>query len=168
MTVRRPGEPAASLGGVESVWDYPRPPRVERSARRVVVRHGGVTVADSIRCHRVLETSHPPVFYVPRADVAPGVLEPAGGSSFCEFKGTASYWDLVVGGTRVRNAAWSYEHPSPDYRVLTGAVAFYPGRVDDCTVDGERVRPQAGDFYGGWITADITGPFKGGPGTRGW
>jgi uncharacterized protein (DUF427 family) len=153
---------------MESVWDYPRPPRVEPSPARVTVTHAGVTVADSVRCWRVLETSHPPVYYVPRDDVAGGVLAAAPGSSFCEFKGSASYWDLVVGDVRVREAAWSYEHPDPDYAVLTGAVAFYPGRSDECRVGGEVVQPQAGDFYGGWITADIVGPFKGGPGTRGW
>ena len=153
---------------MESVWDYPRPPRLERSPNRVTIVHHGITVADSDRCWRVLETSHPPVYYVPREDIAAGLLESAAGSSFCEFKGTASYWDLVVGDTRVREAAWSYEHPDPGYADLTGAIAFYPGRVDACTVAGERVRPQEGDFYGGWITDDITGPFKGAPGTRGW
>jgi uncharacterized protein (DUF427 family) len=153
---------------VESVWDYPRPPRLEHTSKRVTVVHAGVTVVESDRCLRVLETSHPPVYYVPREDVRPGALEAASGRSYCEFKGTANYWDLVVGGTRVRNAAWSYEQPSPAYADLTGAVAFYPGRVDECRVAGEVVHPQEGDFYGGWITADITGPFKGGPGTRGW
>jgi uncharacterized protein (DUF427 family) len=150
------------------VWDYPRPPRVERSPKRVTIRHHGVIVVDSGRCWRVLETSHPPVYYVPRGDVAPGMLKPAIGSSFCEFKGNASYWDLDVGAARVPSAAWSYENPSKGYAELAGAVAFYPGRVDECTVGGERVRPQEGDFYGGWITGDITGPFKGAPGTRGW
>ena len=129
--------------------------------------HRGVPIVDSTRCWRVLETSHPPVYYVPRADVA-DVLRPAAGRSFCEFKGTAGYWDLVAGGATRPDAAWSYEHPSPGYEVLTGAIAFYPGRVDECTVDGERVRAQEGDFYGGWITDEITGPFKGGPGTAGW
>jgi len=160
--------PVGSRGSVESVWDYPRPPRLEVSPKRVTIVHRGVIVADSDRCWRVLETSHPPVYYVPRADVAPGVLSPASGSSFCEFKGTASYWDLAAGDVRVRAAAWSYEDPSEGYAELAGAVAFYPGRVDQCTVGGERVRPQEGDFYGGWITDDITGPFKGAPGTMGW
>ena len=153
---------------MESVWDYPRPPRLEVSPKRVTVVHRGVTVVDSERCWRVLETSHPPVYYVPREEIAAGRLEKASGSSFCEFKGTASYWDLVVGDARVREAAWSYENPSAGYAELTGAVAFYPGRVDECRVGGERVRPQEGNFYGGWITDDITGPFKGAPGTRGW
>jgi uncharacterized protein (DUF427 family) len=153
---------------MESVWEYPRPPRLERSAARVTVEHAGVMIADSERSWRVLETSHPPVYYLPRRDIADGVLEAAAGRSFCEFKGIAGYWDLVVGDLRVREAGWSYEQPSPGYAELVGAVAFYPGRVDRCTVAGEVVRPQAGDFYGGWITADISGPFKGGPGTRGW
>jgi uncharacterized protein (DUF427 family) len=153
---------------VESVWDYPRPPRLESTSARVTVTHAGRTVVDSDRCWRVLETSHPPVYYAPRADIAPGVLVPASARSFCEFKGTASYWDLVVGDVRVADAGWSYERPSPAYAEMAGAVAFYPGRVDECRVAGELVRPQEGDFYGGWITADITGPFKGAPGTLGW
>lgn len=153
---------------MESVWDYPRPPRLERSTARITIEHAGITIADSERCWRVLETSHPPVYYVPRPDLAEGVLEAAAGRSFCEFKGVAGYWDLLIGDVRVREAGWSYEQPSPGYADLQGAVAFYPGRVDRCTVAGEVVQPQPGDFYGGWITADITGPFKGGPGTRGW
>ena len=148
---------------MESVWDYPRPPRVERSAKRVRVVQAGVTVADSDRCLRVLETSHPPVFYVPRADV--GALVAAPGRSVCEFKGVASYWAFEAGGPAV---AWSYEQPRSGYEELAGAVAFYPGRVDECTVGDERVRAQEGDFYGGWITDDIAGPFKGAPGTSGW
>lgn len=135
----------------------------------MAVRHSGRTVADSDRCWRVLETFHPPVYYIPREDIAAGALRPAGGRSFCEFKGVASYWDLAVGdGPVVRDAAWTYEQPTEPYAALAGAVAFYPGRVDECRVDGELVQAQPGDFYGGWITADITGPFKGGPGTSGW
>ncbi|RKN45535.1 DUF427 domain-containing protein [Micromonospora endolithica] len=152
---------------MESVWDYPRPPRLERTTRRITVRHAGTTVADSDRCWRVLETSHPPVYYVPRADLR-AALEPAPGRTFCEWKGEASYWDLVTGDVRVREAAWSYERPTGAYAALAGALAFYPGRVDECRVDGERVEVQPGDFYGGWITSDVVGPFKGGPGTRGW
>jgi uncharacterized protein (DUF427 family) len=152
---------------VESVWDYPRPPRVESTPARITIRHAGVTVVDSVRCHRVLETSHPPVFYVPREDVQ-ATLEPSPNRSYCEFKGEANYWDLIVGETQVPNAAWSYEHPSRPYAVLTGALAFYPGRVDECRVDGELVQAQPGDFYGGWITTAVTGPFKGAPGTSGW
>ncbi|MFF5173210.1 DUF427 domain-containing protein [Micromonospora sp. NPDC000089] len=153
---------------MESVWDYPRPPRLERTGRRIGIRHAGVTVVDSDRCWRVLETSHPPVYYVPREDVTGGRLVSARGRTRCEWKGEASYWDLLVGEARVREAAWSYERPDPAYAELAGAVAFYPGRVDECTVDGERVEVQPGDFYGGWITSDVTGPFKGAPGTLGW
>ncbi|MCC0093582.1 DUF427 domain-containing protein [Streptomyces flavotricini] len=152
----------------ESVWDYPRPPRVEPDARRVVVRHRGVTLADSRACRRVLETSHPPVFYVPREDVRSDLLSRSPGATVCEWKGAASYWTLVVDGHTVRNAAWSYEDPAPEYRSIAHHFAFYPGRVDLCLVDGERVRAQAGDFYGGWITGEILGPFKGGPGSTGW
>jgi uncharacterized protein (DUF427 family) len=154
--------------GVESVWDYPRPPRLEHSAARITVTHTGQSIVDSRRCLRVLETSHPPVYYVPREDIAAGVLEPATGSSYCEFKGMASYWDLVVTGVRVPQVGWSYEQPTKPYADLTGAVAFYASRVDECRVDGELVQAQEGDFYGGWITAGITGPFKGAPGTLGW
>jgi uncharacterized protein (DUF427 family) len=121
-----------------------------------------------VRAIRVCETSHPPVYYVPREDVADGVLEPAGGGSWCEWKGEATYWDAVVGGRRVRAVGWPSEGPSPGFEQLRGAVAFYPGRVDRATVDGEQVRPQAGDFYGGWITDEVVGPFKGEPGTSGW
>jgi uncharacterized protein (DUF427 family) len=153
---------------MESVWDYPRPPRLERTPARVTVAYAGRVIVDSDRCWRVLETSHPPVYYVPRDDIADGVLEPGDGRSYCEFKGVASYWDLVVDGNRVRQAGWSYERPSPAYAEIAGAVAFYPSRVGECRVAGEPVRPQEGDFYGGWITPDIIGPFKGGPGTRGW
>jgi uncharacterized protein (DUF427 family) len=153
---------------MESVWDYPRPPRVERTWSRVTIVHAGQLIADSDRCRRVLETSHPPVYYVPRDDVADGVLQPGTGRSFCEFKGVAGYWDVVVGPDRVSQAGWSYEEPTPGYTEITSAVAFYPSRVDECRVAGELVRSQEGDFYGGWITADVTGPFKGGPGTTGW
>lgn len=151
----------------ESVWDYPRPPRAEPTARHIVARHGGAVVADSRRAVRVLETSHPPVYYLPRADV-PADLLPSDRRSFCEFKGVATYWNLRVDGLVVPDVAWSYEEPSAGYEILTGLVAFYPGRLDECTVDGERVTPQPGDFYGGWLTSDVTGPFKGGPGTLGW
>lgn len=151
----------------ESVWDYPRPPRVERSTRHIVVRHAGVTVADSRAALRVLETSHPPVYYIPRADVlAP--LRASTRRTFCEYKGVASYWDVTTGDTTLPDAAWSYESPSAGYGPLTGALAFYPSRFDECTVDDEQVTPQPGDFYGGWLTSDITGPIKGAPGTLGW
>lgn len=151
----------------ESVWDYPRPPRVEATPRRVTVRHLGVTVVDTVEAVRVLETSHPPVYYVPRESVR-AELRRAGRRTVCEFKGAADYWDLVVGDTVVPGAAWSYESPAPGYEVLAGRLAFYPSTVDECAVDGEVIVPQEGDFYGGWVTGDVVGPFKGGPGTHGW
>ena len=154
--------------GQESVWDYPRPPRVERSAAEVVVVLGGVEVCRTTRALRVLETSHPPTWYLPREDWSPGALQPATGSSFCEFKGSAGYLDVVGGDRTEERAGWTYPDPSPGYEVLRDAVAVYPGRTDRCTVDGEVVRPQEGGFYGGWVTDDVVGPFKGAPGTRGW
>jgi uncharacterized protein (DUF427 family) len=154
----------------ESVWDYPRPPRLERSNRLIRVVLGGGVIAATERAHRVLETSHPPVFYIPREDVEPGALLPSSArQTFCEFKGMASFHDAVgTDGVIVPRAAWSYASPSPGYEPIRDAVAFYPGLMDECTVDGEPVQAQEGDFYGGWITADVVGPFKGGPGTRGW
>jgi uncharacterized protein (DUF427 family) len=153
---------------VESVWDYPRPPRIEPSVRRVRVEHGGVTVVDTFDAVRVLETSHPPVYYVPRRDIRAELLTASSRRSFCEFKGAASYWHVTVDGHRSIDAAWSYEDPSPGFETLRGMIAFYPGRVDRCLLDEEAVQPQEGDFYGGWVTGEITGPFKGGPGTSGW
>ncbi|MFF4098654.1 DUF427 domain-containing protein [Streptomyces sp. NPDC001903] len=152
----------------ESVWDYPRPPRVEPDGRRVVIAHRGVVLADSRACRRVLETSHPPVFYVPPHDVRTDLLSKSQGSTFCERKGLATYWNLAVDGCTVPDAAWSYEAPSPEYGSIAGHLAFYAGRVDLCTVGGERVLAQPGDFYGGWITAEIIGPYKGASGTAGW
>jgi uncharacterized protein (DUF427 family) len=154
---------------VESVWDYPRPPRLEKSERRITIVHAGVTIADTSRAMRILETSHPPVYYIPQADIAMESLQPsARRGSFCEFKGVASYWSLDVGGRRVEDVAWSYARPSAGYAALKDHLAFYASRVDECSVDGERVVPQPGDFYGGWITSHVTGPFKGSPGTMGW
>jgi uncharacterized protein (DUF427 family) len=154
----------------ESVWDYPRPPRVERSSKLVRVVLGGGVIAESDRAHRVLETSHPPVYYVPREDIGDGAMAPSGGrGSFCEFKGAASYLDVIgTDGTRVSRAAWFYPAPSPGYEVIRDAVGFYPALMDECTLDGEVVAAQAGDFYGGWISSEVAGPFKGGPGTFGW
>jgi len=152
----------------ESVSDYPRPPALVACGRRVRIELGGVTVADSTAALRVLETSHPPTIYVPPADIAPGCIKPAAGRSFCEWKGVASYLDLVAGERREARAAWTYRDPVPAYAALRDHVAFYPSRMDACWLDDERVRAQPGDFYGGWITDDVVGPFKGGPGSRGW
>lgn len=154
--------------GQESVWDYPRPPRLVVSPRHVVIRSGAIPVADSRRAMRVLETSHPPGWYLPREDVAAGVLQPsAAASTFCEWKGAATYWDVVTPDAVRTAAMWSYEAPTPRFAALRGAVSGYPWQLD-CTVDGEQVRPQEGRFYGGWITSEIVGPFKGAPGTWGW
>jgi len=153
---------------VESVWDYPRPPRVEPSSEHVVLEHVGVVLADTTSSYRVLETSHPPTYYLPRAAFAAGVLRPASGASWCEWKGAASYLDLVVGDVVLPGVAWTYAAPSGGFEVIRDHVAVYPGRLDRCTVDGEVVRAQPGDFYGGWITSRVTGPFKGAPGTSGW
>ncbi|MEV7573702.1 DUF427 domain-containing protein [Pseudarthrobacter sp. NPDC089323] len=160
--------PEVPLPGQESVWDYPRPPRVEPSNERVRIVLGGELVLDTTDSLRVLETSHPPVYYFRRQDFRPGSLIPADGSSFCEFKGPASYLTVVGGGIAAERAAWFYPEPMAGYEELAGRVAVYPGKMDYCEVDGERVRPQAGGFYGGWITHRVAGPFKGGPATMGW
>jgi uncharacterized protein (DUF427 family) len=152
----------------ESVWDYPRPPRVEPSDRRVRVVVDGVTVADSTRAVRVLETSHPPGWYLPPEDVRMDLLQATSRRTACEFKGDASYYRISAGPRDSDDAAWTYPAPLPGYESIAGYVAFYPGRVDEAWVDDERVLPQASDFYGGWITSEVVGPFKGGPGTRGW
>ena len=154
---------------VESVWDYPRPPRIEPSARRVRVVHDGVVVADSTRALRVLETSHPPGFYIPREDVVAERLDlSTARATVCEWKGAATYFDVVTPGGRVDRAAWTYSTPRPGFEEIRDAVAFYAQAVDECWVDDERVIPQEGSFYGGWITSDVVGPFKGAAGTTGW
>jgi uncharacterized protein (DUF427 family) len=166
MTRRPRPEPAGT--GQESVWDYPRPPAVVPSSEHVVVEVGGVVVADTRRAIRVLETSHPPTYYVPADDVRWDLLAPSDRRTVCEFKGVAAYADVVVGERRIRDACWWYAAPASGYEAIAGAVCFYPQRVDRCLVDGEEVRAVEGDFYGGWITARVAGPFKGGPGTYGW
>ena len=160
--------PLSPRPGQESVWDYPRPPRIERVRRRATVELGGVRIADTADLVRVLETSHPPVYYLPFDAFAPGALRPASGSSFCEYKGRAAYYD-VSSGTLVRpGAAWTYPEPPVEYAELASRVAVYAAAVDACTLDGEVVTPQPGGFYGGWITSDLVGPFKGVPGSTGW
>ncbi len=186
---RRPADPAAERAhwravprfrpavvpspgpGQESVWDYPRPPRLEILSRRVEVKAAEVVVARTDRPLRVCETASPPVYYVPRGDLEAELLVPANRESFCEWKGFARYWHVVTAaGTereRVEHAAWSYPEPDEGFEALRDAVAFYPGRVR-CFLDGERVRPQPGEFYGGWVTDNILGPFKGEPGSEDW
>jgi uncharacterized protein (DUF427 family) len=154
--------------GQESVWDYPRPPRLEPLAARIRVVFSGETIAESTAAYRVLETSHPPAYYIPPDEVRTGVLEPSERRSFCEWKGQAHYFDVVLGGARAGNAAWGYPAPTPRFAALRDHVAFYAHLMDACFVGEERVQPQEGDFYGGWITSKIVGPFKGSPGTRFW
>ncbi|MGJ4890746.1 DUF427 domain-containing protein [Bradyrhizobium sp. HKCCYLRH3099] len=154
--------------GQESVWDYPRPPRLERCTARLRVEFAGVTIADTQDGYRVLETSHPPVYYIPPQHVAMQWLRRAPGRSFCEFKGFAGYWTLEVDSRISEQAAWSYEQPTASFMPIAGHLAFYASRVDACFVDEERVAAQEGDFYGGWITSRVVGPFKGAPGTRHW
>lgn len=164
MTVRRipPGP------GQQSVWDYPRPPRVEPEHRRITIRFGGAVVATTSDAWRVLETSHPPVYYLPAAAFVPGTLAPATGTSWCEWKGRAVYFDVVHGGRRAPRAAFAYPDPTPAFAAIRDHVAVHAGPMDACCVGDERARPQPGEFYAGWITDDVVGPFKGGPGTAGW
>ena len=154
--------------GQESVWDYPRPPRLEPFAGRLRVVFAGEVVAETTRGFRVLETSHPPVYYFPREDVRMDRMRSTPGGSFCEFKGRAEYWSIVVGDKVAREAAWSYPEPTAAFAPIRDALAFYAGRVDACWVDDEQATPQPGGFYGGWVTTGVVGPFKGGPGTMGW
>jgi uncharacterized protein (DUF427 family) len=152
----------------ERVADYPRPPRLEPSARLVRIRLGGEWVAETRDAWRVLETFHPPSWYLPPEAFRPGVLRQAAGSSFCEWKGVARYWDLTWNGRTASRAGWSYPDPTPGFADIADHVAVYAGLMDECRVDDEVVQPQPGGFYGGWITSDVAGPFKGGPGTLGW
>ncbi|MEJ7893331.1 MAG: DUF427 domain-containing protein [Solirubrobacteraceae bacterium] len=148
----------------ERVWDYPRPPALVACERRVRIEVDGATIVDSMAALRVLETSHPPTIYVPPGDIAADALTAGRGRSMCEWKGQACYLN-VCGRER---AAWTYRAPVPRYAALKDHVCFYPSRMDACFLDDERVQSQDGDFYGGWITADLVGPFKGAPGTLGW
>lgn len=152
----------------ESVWDYPRPPRIEPVPERIRVIVDGVTVADSTRAMRVLETSHPPNYYLPPEDVRMDLLSVGRGRSVCEWKGSAAYHDLRVGDRVIEDVAWSYARPEPGFEAIASHLSFYPGRVTEAWVGDERAIAQGGGFYGGWITSWIRGPFKGEPGTTGW
>jgi len=155
--------------GQESVWDYPRPPRLERTTRRLRVVVDGETIADTTGGYRVLETSHPPTLYLPPSDVDTSRLVPARGrASVCEWKGAATYFDYRSGSRRIEAVAWCYPKPTAAFAAIRDYLCFYPSRVDACFVDDEQVQPQEGDFYGGWITSEIVGPYKGGTGTWGW
>jgi uncharacterized protein (DUF427 family) len=154
--------------GQESVWDYPRPPRLETFAGSITIELGGEIVAATNRSWRVLETSHPPTYYLPPSAFREGALRAATGSSWCEWKGVASYFDLVTDARVAPRAGWTYVDPTPGFEAIAGAIAVMAAQTDRCTVNGERVEPQPGGFYGGWVTSWITGPFKGIPGSMGW
>ena len=166
----RRGRPDAVVPkeGQESVWDYPRPALCERTSKRIRVEFGGQVIADTGAAFRVLETSHPPGYYLPPDDINFDFVHPEARRSFCEWKGQASYWSVVVGDKTALNAAWSYPEPTPAFADMKDHIAFYPALMDACFVYGERVTPQPGQFYGGWITSDVVGPFKGEPGTEFW
>ncbi len=151
----------------ESVWDYPRPPRVEVVPQTVRIDFAGRTIAETCEAKRVLETSHPPFYYLPRSSFD-CVLIPSRRTSFCEWKGRAVYWSIQEGETIAQECAWSYPEPCETFAVIRDHLAVYPAAMDACWVDGEKVLPQPGGFYGGWITSNLVGPFKGAPGTMGW
>lgn len=151
----------------ENVQSYPRPPALEPVRLRVAAYLGGAVVAESVRALRVLETHHPPTYYLPPEDVA-AELRPLEGASLCEWKGTARYFDVTAGGVTAQRAAWCYDDPSPRFRLLAGHLAFYPAAMEACWVGEMRVAPQPGDFYGGWVTPNLDGVVKGAPGTRHW
>lgn len=164
----RPAFALPAGAGQESVWDYPRPPRIVEDTRHITVRAGNVVVADTRRARRVLETASPPSIYLPPEDVDLRLLREAGGGSHCEWKGTAAYWSVITGdGQRLDSVGWSYPQPSSPFACIAGWLSFYPSRLI-CQIDAERVRPQPGGFYGGWITDEIVGPVKGEPGTGHW
>lgn len=160
--------PVTPDSGQESVWDYPRPPRLEPSDKHVVVVLGGQVIADSRRTFRVLETSHPPGYYIPLSDWHPGALVPVAGSSVCEWKGAARYFDVHGGGATAPRGAWGYPSPAEAFAALADCASVYPALMDRCELDGVTVEPQEGEFYGGWLTPDVVGPCKGAPGTWGW
>ena len=154
--------------GQESVWDYPRPPAIERVTDCIRIEFGGEIIVETQHAWRVLETSHPPNYYLPVRDFCAGTLRSAGGRSLCEWKGLAHYYDIVMGAGESRQAGWGYADPVKEFEMLRDHVAIYAGRVDACYVGDDRVVPQPGGFYGGWITPDVVGPFKGEAGTEWW
>lgn len=161
-------KPIPPSPGQESVWDYPRPPRIEDTSKPIKIIFNGEVIAETRRAKRVLETSHPPNYFIPVDDIKMEYLTPSSHSTYCEWKGRASYYTLRVGDREAKNVAWYYTKIFPAYEELIGYVGFYPRPMDACYVDDEQVQPQPGDYYAGWITQDIVGPFKGEPGTWGW
>lgn len=163
--------------GQESVWDYPRPPRLEPVAAVIRIVYQGEAIAQTTAAYRVLETSHPPMYYLPPGDLRLDLLHPSGRGSFCEWKGQAQYYSLCLGEHTLADVAWSYPQPVPAFGAIAHYLAFYAGPFapeltghpeDGCFVGDDRVTPQPGNFYGGWITPNLVGPFKGGPGSWGW
>ncbi len=162
---KQPQKPAE---GQESVWDYPRPPRIEKTEKRIQVVFNGETIADTTNAYRILETSHPPSYYIPPEDVKMEYLATTSRRTMCEWKGASKYFTVEVDGKKAEDAAWCYPTPNDRYQDAAGYLCFYASQMDACYVDGELVQAQEGDYYGGWITSEIVGPFKGGPGTWGW
>jgi len=160
-------KPIVAKQDQESVWDYPRPPGIEQSDDSIEIHFKGVLIASTQRAIRILETSHPPTYYLPPEDIQMQYLQTASGSSLCEWKGKAAYFDLELAGITISHVAWSYQNPTARFQAITNFLAFYPSKVD-CYLNGEHVQAQASGFYGGWITNKIVGPFKGEPGTRFW
>jgi uncharacterized protein (DUF427 family) len=161
-------QPISPQSGQESVWDYPRPPRLEKVEKSIRIVFQGEILAETTGAYRVLETSHPPVYYLPPVDIQMQFLQVAPGGSYCEWKGKALYYHLLGTAGLIKNAAWCYPSPTPGFQPIANYIAFYAQPMDGCYVDNEKVTPQPGDFYGGWITANIVGPFKGVPGSSGW
>lgn len=149
------------------MWDYPRPPRIDSDSRLVRIVHGNMTIAETRRAFRVLETASPPTVYIPPEDVRTDLLVRAPDTTICEWKGPATYWSLHIDGCSVPNVAWSYETPYPEFEAIRGCLSFYPSKLA-CYIDEHRVQAQLGGFYGGWVTPEIVGPFKGQAGTGGW
>ncbi|MEO1614458.1 MAG: DUF427 domain-containing protein [Planctomycetota bacterium] len=161
-------QPITPGPGQESVWDYPRPPRLEAVSKRVRIIVDGKTIADTTNAFRVLETSHPPSFYLPPRDVDHSHLRSERWGTFCEWKGQAHYYSIVTSQRVIKRAAWCYPTPTESFDEIAHYLSFYPSKVDEAYVGDDRVESQPGDFYGGWITPEIVGPFKGDPGTMGW
>lgn len=161
-------EPDPVLPGQESVWDYPRPAICEPTHRRIQIIHNGVDLVDSCKAWRTLETSHPPTYYIPQSDIDMAYLAPNSRRTICEWKGQARYFDIVIGRDRIEAGAWCYPVPTPGFAAIAQMIAFYPDPLETCLVDGVRISPQPGGFYGGWISKYEAGPFKGGPGSRFW
>lgn len=161
-------KPIKPKKGQESVWDYPRPPLLEKVNKTIEIYFNATQIVCTNRAYRVLETSHPPVYYIPFDDVTDARLLPSEHTTFCEWKGEGSYYDIMLNGKFVADAAWYYNKPKRGFEAIRGYPAFYAQKMDRCLVDGIEVEPQPGGFYGGWVTPEIVGPFKGEEGTWGW